>query len=105
MSLGISVSDFITTISLARSTYRRCKDAPNEFAEATREVDGLHTVLCLLQEDADNPESLLRCKGVDRQKELRRIILNCEVVLGHLKELLDRYASLGTASRRTWDRM
>ena len=62
------------------------------------EVASLHLVLHEAKETVDE---LSASKGED----LRQLINGCKSVLQELEELLQKYKSLGTQSRRTWDRL
>jgi hypothetical protein len=43
--------------------------------------------------------------GVGKKKELTMLVKNCNGVLQQLNNLLTKYESLGTTSKRTWDRL
>lgn len=103
MSFGVSISDLFAIIRLARTTWRRCHDAANEFGEATRELSSLHTVLSVVREDARNPHSAFSQLDPDRRQAILQVVANCGEAVRELECLLTRYERLGRRDRRTWD--
>ncbi|KAF8857008.1 hypothetical protein BDZ45DRAFT_727083 [Acephala macrosclerotiorum] len=100
MSLGYSVGDFIAVCQLAWSVYKSCKEAPESFANISVEVLSLHAVLKEVEELlADQPLS------ASKQNSLATITSGCQDVLRDLQALTKKYESLGSKSKRTWDRM
>lgn len=77
--------------------------ASGEFEEVSREVIALHTCIKELEEDARNPVSLLNRKGKGKKKDI--LLRNCVTVLRELQQLVKKYRSLGTYSKRAWDRI
>jgi hypothetical protein len=65
----------------------------------------LHTGIKELEDEATNADSILIRAGSGKKKELEEIIKNCRAVLVQLERLLTKYQSLGTKSKRTWDRI
>ncbi|KAL2073304.1 hypothetical protein VTL71DRAFT_10628 [Oculimacula yallundae] len=100
MSFGFGVGDFIAVGKLAWSVYKSCKDAPESFGNITAEVLSLHAVLKEVEE-ALAEEPLTESK----QLRLATIGSGCHGVLEELQALVTKYESLGSQSRRTWDRM
>jgi hypothetical protein len=68
-------------------------------------VISLHTVLKELEDETNNPDSILNRTGAGKKKELGILIKNCTGVLQQLNQLLIKYNSLGTSTKRTWDRL
>lgn len=100
MSFGFSLGDFAVLGQLAWNIYKACKDAPEGFKNISQEVSSLHLVLKELEEiypDAD--------LSAAQQSRLEIIGDGCRAVLKDLQCTLDKYKSLGTRSRRTWDRL
>ena len=98
MSFG--VGDLGTVANLAWSVYKCCKGAPESFKHITMEVMALHAVL------QETHECLSPCpRPSSKQASFGAIIQGCEEVLTDLQTLLNKYKSLGTQSKRTWDRM
>lgn len=98
MSFGISVSDILLCVQLAHKVWKGCREAPRDFRAVSIEVASLHLVL---NEARETAHDLSASKGED----LKQLINGCKSVLQELEELLQRYKSLGTQSRRTWDRL
>lgn len=98
MSLGFSASDLVFCIQLAHRLWRACRDAPAEFQAVSTEAASLHLVLNEARETANNLSE-------SQKEDLGRLMNGCKSVLQELEELLQRYKSLGTQSRRTWDRL
>src|SRR3954454_1633463 len=100
MSFGYSVGDIILLGQLAWKAYKTCKDAPESFKNISDEVLSLHALLKEIEENL-SAETLSSM----RQARLKTIGDGCRNVLEELQSLVDRYESLGTQSKRTWDRM
>ena len=66
MSVGFSVADFIAVLKEAKEVYSSCKDGPMEYAEISREIRSLYTVLKSLKNEAEDSESLLNRRGTKR---------------------------------------
>ena len=98
MSFGVSASDVLLCVQLAHKLWKGCRDAPAEFQAVSTEVASLHLVLNEAREIANDLSN-------SKEEDLRRLINGCKSVLQELEELLQRYKSLGTQSRRTWDRL
>lgn len=97
---GFGVGDFVAVGTLAWNVYKSCRAAPGSFSNISTEVLSLHAVL----KEAD--ETIFRSPlSPESQARLRTIGDGCQCVLGDLQALVDKYESLGTQSRRTWDRM
>lgn len=100
MSFGFSVGDFATLGQLTWTVYKACKDAPDSFKNISQEVLSLHAVLKELEEtyaDANLPAA--------QQSRLEIVGDGCRAVLKDLQGCVDKYNSLGTNSKRTWDRL
>jgi hypothetical protein len=68
-------------------------------------VISLHTVLKELEDETNNPDSILNRTGAGKKKELSILTKNCNSVLQQLNKLLIKYKSLGSTRQRTWDRL
>lgn len=68
-------------------------------------VIALHTVLKELEDEVDNPDSVFNRTGAVKKQELGLLGENCQSVLLSLNKLLIKHGSLGTDSKRTWDRI
>jgi hypothetical protein len=100
MSFGFSISDFITVGNLAWQVYKSCKDAPESFKNISQEVLSLHAVLKEVEETFLGhplPQS--------KEAALAMIAGGCQDVLQDLQSLILKYESLGSNTKRTWDRM
>ncbi|MCJ1469068.1 hypothetical protein MMC07_007700 [Pseudocyphellaria aurata] len=100
MSFGFSVADFAALGQLAWKIYKACKDAPDSFKNISQEVSSLHLVLKEVEETLS--DSAL---SAPQQSRLDSVGDGCRVVLEDLQFSLDKYNSLGTKSKRTWDRL
>ena len=98
MSFGGSVSDVLVCYQLAQKVWKGCREAPNGFKAVCTEVASLHLVLNEARETAHD-------LSASKEEDLRQLINGCKSVLQELEELLQRYKSLGTQSKRTWDRL
>lgn len=103
VSFGYSIGDFINVGHLAWNVYKSCKDAPGSFSNIAFEVLSLHAVLREVEETLSNggDESLSDAQST----RLSTLKDGCENVLNDLQSLIDKYESLGTKSKRTWDRL
>jgi hypothetical protein len=100
MSFGFSVGDFVTLGQLAWNVYKSCKDAPQSFNNISQEVLSLSAVLREAEESFSGQTLTMAT-----QEGLRTVRDGCHGVLEDLQSLLDRYESLGTQTKRTWDRV
>lgn len=100
MNFGYSVGDFVICIQLAHKVWRECRDAPDEFRAVSTEVASLQLVLKEVQESVNDHEP-----SPSKMNDLKQLIEGCNDVLKELQSLLQKYKSLGTQSRRTWDRL
>ncbi len=98
MSFGGSASDIFFCVQLARKVWKGCREAPDDFRAVSTEVASLHLVLNEARETANDLSE-------SKREDLRRLINGCKSVLQELEALLERYKSLGTQSRRPWDRL
>ena len=98
MNFGFSASDVVFCVQLAHKVWKGCRDAPDDFRAVSTEVASLHLVLNEARETANDLSE-------SKREDLRRLINGCKSVLQELEELLERYKSLGTPSKRTWDRL
>jgi hypothetical protein len=100
MSVGCSPGDFVSVSALAWTVYKSCKDAPESFSNISLEVLSLHAVL------KEGDEVLTaQSFSLDRKSRLDTVLNGCSGVLEDLRTLVEKYESLGTQTRRTWDRM
>lgn len=100
MSFGFSVGDFATLGQLAWKIYKTCKDSPESFKNVSQEVLSLHAVLKELEETHSNATL-----SATQQSRLETVGDGCRAVLEDLKAILDKYSSLGSTTKRTWDRL
>ena len=100
MSFGFSIGDFLAVGQLCWKTYKKCKDSTGAYAELSREVSALYAVL------KETEEVLEHGNLTDAQiAKLLPCQQGCDQVLKDLNVLLAKYHSLGTQSRRTFDRL
>jgi hypothetical protein len=100
MSFGYSVGDFVAITTLAWRVYKSCRQAPGSFGDIASEVASLHTVLKEAEETV-----FAQTLPPAKQDQLRVVGDGCRHVLEDLDNLVKKYQSLGTQSKRTWDRM
>ena len=100
MSFGVGVGDVIAVGTVCWKTYKKCKESTGKYAELSSEVSNLYTVI-------KETEELLAQQGLTQEQGTRLATCrqNCEAVLKDLDVLLVKYESLGTHSKRTFDRM
>ena len=97
---GFGVGDFITLGTLAWKVYKSAKSAPESFQKIHIEVLSLKAVLDEAQETI-----FKRPLEPKREERLQIIVKGCHSTLTDLDELISKYESLGTQTKRTWDRM
>ena len=100
MSFGYSLGDFIAIGTLAWNLYKSCKGAPESFGDISSEVLSLHAVLKEAEETI-----FAQPLSPTKQERLKVVGDGCYHVLKDLDKLVQKYQSLGTQSKRTWDRM
>ena len=100
MSFGYGVGDFIAVGQLCWTIYKKCKDSPGNYVELSTEVGALHNII-------KETEELLSQQDLTSQQKVKLTACRqgCEDVLKDLDGILIKYESLGTNSRRTFDRM
>lgn len=94
------MGDIAALGKLAWSIYKACKDAPDSFKNITQEVVSLHVVLKELEETYSDATL-----SAPHQSHLEIVGDGCRAVLNDLQCILDKYKSLGTKTKRTWDRL
>jgi hypothetical protein len=102
MNAGYGVGDVIAVSTFAWSVYKSCKDAPQQFHEISGEVSRLHIIL---KETGEVLTDLNEDLKPSKEAQLRELMTGCQEVLTDLEELLSKFRSLGSRSRRTFDRL
>ena len=100
MSFGLAIGDLVAVGNLAWTVYKSCKGAAGSFQNISSEVLSLHA---LLQETREALSA--HPLPASERANLATILAGCQGVLNDLQSLVERYKSLGTQSKRTWDRM
>ena len=100
MSFGFGIGDILALGELSWTVYKSCKDAPESFSNIAQEVLSLHVVLKEVEENISGHKLAPK-----QEAGLRTVAEGCQKVLEDLKILVEKYESLGTQSKRTWDRM
>jgi hypothetical protein len=100
MSFGYSVGDFIALGTLTWRVYKSCKEASEAFQDISLEVLSLFAVLKEAEETV-----FAQPLSPAKQERLQTVGDGCYRVLTDLDNLCKKYQSLGTQSKRTWDRM
>ena len=100
MSFGYGVGDIITTTKLAWTVWKSCRNAPESFSSISQETLSLHAVLKEAEEIFSGRELTN-----SQQEGLQTVVNGCKAVLRDLQALLGKYESLGSQSKRTWDRL
>ena len=103
MSFGVSISDIITVISLAKDTVQHCRHAPSDFAEASRVSQSLYLMLEGVRTEYQNLDSPLH-KDDRTRTDFAIHFKNCERSLKPLAELIVKHNRLGSSSIRIIDR-
>ena len=103
MSFGVSVSDIITVISLAKDTVQHCRHAPSDFAEASRVSQSLYLMLEGVKTEYQNLDSPLH-KDDRTRTDFAIHFKDCERSLRPLTELIVKHKRLATSSIRIIDR-
>lgn len=100
MSFGYGIDDFVAVGQLCWKVYKKCKDSPGNHTELSSEVGALHNVI-------KETEELFSQQSLTTEQEVKLVTCRqrCEDVLKDLDGLLVKFESLGTNSRRTFDRM
>jgi hypothetical protein len=101
MSFGYSTSEIVALGQLSWKVYKSCRDAPESFKNVSQEALSLHALLLELGENL----SAQTLSSPTRQARLKTIGDGCRDVLEELQTLVHKYESLGTQSKRTWDRV
>jgi hypothetical protein len=104
MSFGISISDIITLTQLTTRTYNGWKKACGEYAIITSDLAVLQTLLMRVEAEAETPNSLF-ARNPDDLKGWKTLNKSCRSLVTELEEVINKYKSLGTSRRRTWDRI
>lgn len=100
--LGVGAGEFVTIPTLCWKIYRACKDAPEEYQNLSTEVGSLELLLRESKELAERDSARWTESQVERLLGIHKA---CEVVLNEMEEIIEYYKSLGSKSKRTWDRM
>ena len=95
---GVGVGDFITVTTLAWNLWKSCSAAPTSFGNICDEVLALHVVLKQIEENLPSLTSV-------EKDQLNMVTRGCANTLKDLQNLIKKYESLGTSTRRTWDRL
>jgi hypothetical protein len=117
VNFGFSIGDLVLLSSLALNLYRKCRDCSKDFAALSNEGksrihSGLWNLLssCAvigLRVIVDDIRVTVKEQslGKEEEEQLIRIGQGCLDVLRELEAVLRKYQSLGSRSRRTWDRL
>ena len=105
MSFGFGVGDFLAVGTLAWKIYRSVKGMKDEFLELSHEVLAVHTLIKELEDEADDPKSLLNRRGASRRSELMNLIENLESALRELDEIVRKRQGLARRERRIWNQL
>jgi hypothetical protein len=95
MSFGFSVGDFVAVGQLTIQLWRAFKDAPQEFAEITRELCSINIVITDLSDQAASPTSLLNRRGKNRKEEILTLSKNLQSILEELSDIHRKYQYMG----------
>lgn len=108
----LALGDFIALGNLAFTLYRQCylvaKGAPQEFQLLLSELTTLSTAIRLLQEEYQDPNSVLVRSGEDRILMVKEVLKRVENTLLDLQAFEKKYAKLIDPSRarakQIWDK-
>jgi hypothetical protein len=99
MSFGFSIGDFVLLIQIARTTFRNCQEAGDEYIEVANAVRCLHSVLKTLQAEAQRPESKIFKQHPASTAQLLETAEGCKNVLDSLGYILAKYEGLKVDSQ------
>lgn len=102
MSFGFGLGDVLSAAQLALSVYNACKEAPAGFKALAEEVEAMYIVLQSIRKSISESETEI---AVKRREELNRVSRGSLSVLKELQDLLNKYSSLGSSYRKTWDKL
>ncbi|KAK4441976.1 ankyrin repeat-containing domain protein [Podospora aff. communis PSN243] len=105
MSFGFSPSDIINVATYCWQLVEKSKNAPSEFGEISRNVEGLHSMLLTLQAEADNSESLLHRDETAAVRLSNAVRAVRDHVLPKLEAVLQKFPSLGIEKPKLLERM
>jgi hypothetical protein len=117
MSFGFSIGDFIQVSNLAFNLYRQCRQCSKEFIALSNEGElgiscllsnrRLISIVASLRLVVDDVRVTIKESGLNesRTEEILHLGQGCLDCLIDLEALLRKYQSLGTRSKRTWDRL
>jgi hypothetical protein len=99
MGSPFGAGDGITLSRLAWDTWKSYKDAPQSFQNISQEVLTMHAVIRDAEELLGGTELT-----PSRQDSIRTAKDGCDCLLKDLQKYLKKYESLGTNSKRSWER-
>lgn len=95
-----AIGPVLSAARLAWTVYKACKAAPDSFNNISGEVLSLHAVLKEVEETLTGQKL-----SSARQARLGTITSGCGSLLEDIEAVVKKYESLGTQSKRTWDRL
>ena len=99
MAFGFSVTDFVHLFTATKNVVNACRDGPKEYKELCSEVRALSNIIQRLQDDLQEPDSLLSNKGPPRKRELSDIIDGARQALAQSEKLINANSSVQDGSR------
>src|SRR5437763_17138794 len=102
MSFGVSITDILAVIKIAKQAVEDCRHAPNDFAEASRISQSLYLLLEGVKAEFQNSDSLLH-KDERTSTDFAIHFKNCEHALKPLADLITKYKSLSSPNIRILD--
>ncbi|OAQ71516.1 hypothetical protein VFPFJ_11057 [Purpureocillium lilacinum] len=100
MSFGYSIGDFITLGDKAWTIYKKCKEAPEQYAQLSHYVEVLRIVIDDVHkflEDGEPPDS---------ERKLASLVSSaqgCETTLAEVEEFLEKHSKVGSKNKRVID--
>jgi hypothetical protein len=100
LSFGYSVGDFNAISTHAWTLYESCKVAPESFDNIASDLLAFHALL-------QNAEKITFAAPlpVAQQQQLKTIGDGCKDVLEELSKIVQKYETLGTDNKNTWQQM
>ncbi|KUJ11878.1 ankyrin [Mollisia scopiformis] len=95
-----AVGPVVSAAKHAWTVWKSCKAAPGSFNNISAEVLSLHALLKEVEETLENQKL-----SISTQARLEIITGGCQSLLEDLQALVKKYESLGSQSKRTWDRL
>ena len=99
MAFGYGAGDVVAIGKLVWAVYKSCKGAPASFGNIAQEVIALEAVIRQFEEAFEG-----QALSAIEQERLKSVGQGCQDVLRKLQELVQKYESLGSNAKLSFDR-